>query len=158
MALHCRVEIRSDRIDIALSQRRLTELLAGSLDLWLADVLARIADHPISGLAVLLPWNWKNSRHIALTEPRRTASPDRPCLRYFGQRETRCCSMPLSSSRRHKSIVAGRAQLLVRLSCAASVPSPLPIGHALGRRWPIFDTLRMSDDGAHRRVFRHCVL
>jgi site-specific DNA recombinase len=33
MALFCRVEIRSDRIDITLSRGRLTELLAGSLDL-----------------------------------------------------------------------------------------------------------------------------
>ena len=33
MALLCRVEIRSDRVDIALSRSRLTELLAGSLDL-----------------------------------------------------------------------------------------------------------------------------
>jgi hypothetical protein len=33
---------------------------------WLADVLARIADHPITGLAELLPCNWKKSRDIAL--------------------------------------------------------------------------------------------
>jgi len=33
MALLCRVEIRSDRVDITLSRCRLTELLAGSIDL-----------------------------------------------------------------------------------------------------------------------------
>ena len=26
---------------------------------WLADILRRIADHPASRLADLLPWNWK---------------------------------------------------------------------------------------------------
>lgn len=26
---------------------------------WLADILARIADHPISTLHQLLPWNWR---------------------------------------------------------------------------------------------------
>lgn len=29
---------------------------------WLADLLARIADHPASRLHELLPWNWRNAK------------------------------------------------------------------------------------------------
>ena len=28
---------------------------------WLADVLARIADHPAKQVAALLPWNWRTA-------------------------------------------------------------------------------------------------
>lgn len=28
---------------------------------WLADVLARIADHPAKRIAELLPWNWPST-------------------------------------------------------------------------------------------------
>jgi transposase len=31
---------------------------------WLADVLARIADHKISDLAALLPWNWRHATRV----------------------------------------------------------------------------------------------
>jgi transposase len=44
---------------------------------WLADVLARIADHNISDLAALLPWNWRHA--IRSTKPPDAASgSDRP--------------------------------------------------------------------------------
>jgi hypothetical protein len=32
---------------------------------WLADVLARIADHKITHLAALLPWNWRHAVPVA---------------------------------------------------------------------------------------------
>jgi transposase len=32
---------------------------------WLADVLARIADHPAKQIADLLPWSWKATRAAA---------------------------------------------------------------------------------------------
>src|SRR5262249_39645103 len=42
---------------------------------WLADVLARIADHRITDLAALLPWNWRSHVDAAAAQP---CSPTRP--------------------------------------------------------------------------------
>ena len=35
---------------------------------WLADVIGRINDIPLSRLPDLLPWNWKNTRHANHTQ------------------------------------------------------------------------------------------
>src|SRR6202011_6426272 len=52
MALLCRVEIRSDRVDITLSRGRLTQLLAGSLDLKMQHQAPTSAPDDLLGLTV----------------------------------------------------------------------------------------------------------
>jgi site-specific DNA recombinase len=52
MALFCRVEIGSDRVDITLSRGRLTQLLAGSLDLKMHHQAPTSAPDDLLGLTV----------------------------------------------------------------------------------------------------------
>src|ERR1700688_30512 len=52
MTLFCRGEIRSDRVDITLSRGRLTQLLAGSLDLKMQHQAPPSAPDDLLGLTV----------------------------------------------------------------------------------------------------------
>src|SRR5437763_1036774 len=47
-----------ERAAVMLTLIRTAKLNDIDPQIWLADVLARIADHKITGLAALLPWNW----------------------------------------------------------------------------------------------------
>ncbi len=40
----------------------------GDARAWLADVLARTADHPASKIAELLPWNWKAANKATVAQ------------------------------------------------------------------------------------------
>ena len=57
-----------DRAAVMLTLIQTAKLNDVDPQAWLADVLARIADHKITDLAALLPWNW---RRIVPDRPRR---------------------------------------------------------------------------------------
>jgi transposase len=42
-----------------------TKLNRIDLQAWLADVLARLPDHPAKRIGELLPWNWAAARNIS---------------------------------------------------------------------------------------------
>jgi transposase len=53
-----------DRAAIAYTLIQTAKLNDVDPQAWLADVLARIANHPMNDLAALLPWNWKKSHQL----------------------------------------------------------------------------------------------
>ena len=79
---------------------------------WLADVLARIADHKITDLAALLPWNWR------LASPS-TAPPDRGCTGSRNHDQPSC-----RTPRRGRGAVVGH-----RHGHGAGGRSPLDLRH-----------------------------
>ncbi len=60
--LFCGSDRGGQRAAIAYSLIQTCRLNDVDPQVWLADVLARIADHPVSRLDELLPWNWRGSR------------------------------------------------------------------------------------------------
>jgi transposase len=47
------------RLEQRLAAQSTAKLNAVDPHVWLADVLARIADHPVNRVDELLPWKWK---------------------------------------------------------------------------------------------------
>lgn len=60
--LFCGSDRGGQRAAIAYSLIQTCRLNEVDPQAWLADVLARIADHPVSRLNELLPWNWRTTR------------------------------------------------------------------------------------------------
>jgi transposase len=60
--LFCGSDRGGQRAAIAYSLIQTCRLNDVDPQAWLADILARIADHPVSRLDELLPWNWRVSR------------------------------------------------------------------------------------------------
>jgi transposase len=53
-----------ERAAVMLTLIRTAKLNHADPQAWLADVLARIADHKITDLAALLPWNWRPANRV----------------------------------------------------------------------------------------------
>ena len=62
-----RLRLGSHRAAVMYTLIELTKLSGVDPKAWLADVLARIADHPAQQIDTLLPWRWKaeRDRHTA---------------------------------------------------------------------------------------------
>jgi transposase len=37
-----------------------------AIQAWIADILARLPDHPVKQIDELLPWTWNKARQLAL--------------------------------------------------------------------------------------------
>jgi transposase len=65
-AMFCGSDRGGQRAAVAYSLIQTCRLNDVDPQAWLADVLARIADQPISRLNELLPWNWGSRQPAAI--------------------------------------------------------------------------------------------
>jgi IS66 C-terminal element len=59
---------------------------------WLADILARLPDHPVKQFDELLPWTWNKARQLVPAAAARTSAPGkiRKRLRFTPDAYTLC--------------------------------------------------------------------
>src|SRR3984893_14603533 len=128
VALFCRVAIRSDRVDIALSRGRLTQLLAGSLDLTMQHQAPTSAPDDLLGLTV--PVGLEGGRSQMANAGREGGWPD-PRRSQLAQNHCACSPHPGAPDPKPQ---ADRAGYRSRRASLGSLPLFPPASSLAGAR------------------------